>query len=453
MQNKDVAGLKEKIWIFIFASFLFLLDCHQKNPAEPVVTDLSLQVQTVAFNWDTSHHKTDALNLRKNFSESFVLPEYSPNNNAPALYLVQQQPIRIKVTFSLDPPLDRVLRIRGFAGERNRILSGTTPVDVRFSAGTSDTVQFLLDNPVPSALQMSDEFFRWQILENNFQGEVISGPHRIFVVFNDPATIGADSGANCWHRELVSHQAPWADALERILHPDLGNAAGQTNPGGALRNLTAYLFTRHGAEYDVYAESLNHYSRVWEKTFNFTKYLFEMQRSHRVTCFDQGGALRILGALLGIPVEVIYIARVGYIQTAPLVGIGPCNNPFFRFHGRPDASLIAEPVVNENLVKPYRTGFGNHILNRYEKKIYDATCGPQLGELDLEAYLADLIDISTTFEKEASDYPENLTIENWSARFIIFPGTANTGQNSPDAAAEYFRQCVQRHTMNPAKTR
>ena len=157
-----------------------------------------------------------------------------------------------------------------------------------------------------------------------------------------------------------------------------------------------------------------------------------------------------MAALLGIDLEVVYIARVGYIQTAPLGGIGPCNHPFFRYRGKPDTELIAAPVVGEDLLKPYRTRFGNHIFNRYKGKIYDANSGPQLGELGLEDYLADFIDISTPAEAEVSDYPEKLKIETWTDRFTLFEApSVDTNLVVPDTRQVYLRHCVARHFIVP----
>jgi hypothetical protein len=112
-----------------------------------------------------------------------------------------------------------------------------------------------------------------------------------------------------------------------------------------------------------------------------------------VNCYDQATAVQTFCACLGVDVTWIFQYPFGYIKTTGLVGVGMCNNPFYKGNG-------THPVVLVN--DPDRTGFGNHAFienNKAEVYIRDACAGPHIGEEDLRAYFVNAVDAEETAKR------------------------------------------------------
>lgn len=114
-----------------------------------------------------------------------------------------------------------------------------------------------------------------------------------------------------------------------------------------------------------------------------------------VNCYDQAAAVQVYGTFsTGEQPSWLFQSTTGYVKTFNLVGIGYCNNPFFRIYNTPQ-------IININNVN--RSGFANHafngsnrIYNSGSDFIYDATGGPQTGTLHPQQFLKALIDTATT---------------------------------------------------------
>ena len=80
----------------------------------------------------------------------------------------------------------------------------------------------------------------------------------------------------------------------------------------------------------------------------------------------------------------LFLSPFGYIRPTNLVGVGLCNNPFFRKNG---SSQLVDRYSDE------RTAFGNHAFAvTYGGNIVDACAKPHLATESVPEYLADSID-------------------------------------------------------------
>jgi hypothetical protein len=120
-----------------------------------------------------------------------------------------------------------------------------------------------------------------------------------------------------------------------------------------------------------------------------------------VNCYDQSAAVQAFCACLGVNVTGIYQDPFGYIKTTKLVGVGDCNNPFYKSKRKkppvdPRRVVLDDPPVPDDDSKPKRTGFGNHAFIENKNAgahIRDACAGPHTGEEDLRNYLESSIDL------------------------------------------------------------
>ena len=104
--------------------------------------------------------------------------------------------------------------------------------------------------------------------------------------------------------------------------------------------------------------------------------------------------------MIGIDVEYRFLKPFGYINTIDLIGIGPCNNPFFM---RDPSALLPKEADPDDIV-PDRYPFGTHAFCSFSGMAFDACAGPALGSNTISQYLESTIDHSST--KTNSVYSE-----------------------------------------------
>jgi hypothetical protein len=194
----------------------------------------------------------------------------------------------------------------------------------------------------------------------------------------------------------------WQSALEFIF---LQTGVRGSEPKEAVKKITQYCHTAHKRVYDV-VEGRPHFSSPYAAhgSMNLSGYLKVNAdpKDNTVCCYDQAMAVVTLSAAVGIAADYVYMDPFGFITTTNLVGIGPCNNPFFMStlatavrvpvvaQGSPTAYQVVPPAVG-------RTAFGNHAFVRFTGMIYDACAGPHLGSEDPNGYAANAIDVSRMY--------------------------------------------------------
>lgn len=123
--------------------------------------------------------------------------------------------------------------------------------------------------------------------------------------------------------------------------------------------------------------------------FRLVEYIDNSLPRHLCNCYDQAAGVQALLATAGISTQWYFMDPFGFINTAPLVGWGPCNNPF--------KSNSGYLVLDKN--DPQRTAFGNHGFCAYESYILDATSGGHQGTETLPGYVKNAVDGTTSLYK------------------------------------------------------
>jgi hypothetical protein len=102
-----------------------------------------------------------------------------------------------------------------------------------------------------------------------------------------------------------------------------------------------------------------------------------------VNCYDQAGGIQSLCGAVGVYLTWYYLEPFGYLKTSNLIGVGSCNNPFFKSNG--SKALVAA-------ADPKRTGFGNHAFGGLTDKVLDACAGPHTGTETKAQYVSASVD-------------------------------------------------------------
>jgi hypothetical protein len=198
----------------------------------------------------------------------------------------------------------------------------------------------------------------------------------------------------------------WAEAL-RFAFKKIG-VVGKTDPVDISAAVTRYCHTGHGMKYDTVKgdSGFNAYPFGADK-FKLKDYI---SKKGIVNCYDQAAAVQCLCGGLGVKTGWLFVGptKFGFIKLTHLVGIGPCNNPFFNL---PDPKVSRNPVWMPGDPKE-RTEFSNHAFvqinydpSAHDKTyIRDACVGPHISNENLLQYLTASIDV---------DYEINLLWKGW----------------------------------------
>jgi len=201
-----------------------------------------------------------------------------------------------------------------------------------------------------------------------------TGPHRVYTVIGEPVEPWVANGADV--------QNPWVDALELAC----AVADGKSDKVQALAAITTHLFYNMGFQYESRMGVASYYSYELNR-FTLSKYLVSAKSS--VNCYDQAFGVATLGNLLGIHSTPMFTHPFGFINTVALVGIGPCNNPFYA---GPYTTVHSMLTGDDDVL---RSAFGNHMYVFAEGVVFDACAGPALGTQTHVQFLRSMIDTST----------------------------------------------------------
>lgn len=177
----------------------------------------------------------------------------------------------------------------------------------------------------------------------------------------------------------------WAGTLRLLI--DSAQLDGVAGAPTAMDRITHYCHSVHGLIYDTAGSPLNPGLSVNSDGGRFNLSVFLSRAPTQVVCFDVSGAVLVLGSAVGIPVAWLKIEHFGYIVKTELVGIGPCNSPFYVKKG-------TGPVVESHDGR--RSCFGRHAFceasNGTFNAIFDACVGPHQGTEDRGSYLRAAVD-------------------------------------------------------------
>ncbi len=208
----------------------------------------------------------------------------------------------------------------------------------------------------------------------------------------------------------------WVETL-RFLFEKAG-VKGNKDPAKTAEKITKYCHSSHGLEYHTAGGAPKYCSSDSGGNFELKKYMSKT-KGNVINCYDQAAAVQAFCGALGIQSTWIYMNPYGFINKLALVGIGSCNNPFFKLDPN---HISTKPVVtmktplNRKTVTisigsdsiaytslectdgKLRTYFGNHAFIKLDQNnnILDACAGPAQGTENLSGYASTAIDKNST---------------------------------------------------------
>ena len=211
-------------------------------------------------------------------------------------------------------------------------------------------------------------------------------------------------------KPLYKANGVWTEVL-RFLFQKV-NLDGTDTDEKAAAKITSFFHSKFGLTYDTsygapaYTLGINDTTNTVDE-FKLM-FFMEKNRGNTVNCYDEASAVQSFCAAIGIGTQWLFCEPFGFITTTNLVGVGSCNNPFFKSNG-------SSKIVPQNDSK--RTGFGNHAfcgieINKQDN-VLDACAGPHLGNESRKKYLDNSIDRAMGGDGDISDiknFKEVLTI-------------------------------------------
>jgi len=215
----------------------------------------------------------------------------------------------------------------------------------------------------------------------------------------------------------------WVEAL-RFLCAKVGVTNLKT-PEEVAAKITRYCHGSHGLKYDTVAGK----PRYWNSgTLEFALSNYLIRATTRCNCYDQASAVQVFSGAIGIALEWIYMKPYGFIKLTLLVGVGNCNNPFYK-----NSMYRKKKHVKKKHTKTgdeRRSAFDNHAFCRGNNLIMDACAGPHVGTETLKEYIDASIDTDprpyALYNKRFSALP--------TPHEDLRPGTVADAQNWSDTA-------------------
>jgi len=152
--------------------------------------------------------------------------------------------------------------------------------------------------------------------------------------------------------------------------------------------------TRYGAShFGPYGYGGNFNLRSWVRQ--------SLTRNTVVNCYDQAGIFQIgIGLSPHAKSTWKFLSPFGYITQTNLIGVGPCNNPFYESNG-------STALIDNNDTE--RTAFGNHCfvsVASTEDHIADACAGPHVVSETVQGYIDAAVQQAGTGPNQTTLYEE-----------------------------------------------
>lgn len=192
----------------------------RNNPSDDLSTNRRcvVRVEEIKFNHDPSSHTIDALNIRKNYDEEVIVPEWRRKQTrrpeqSPAAYSIldiDMNRVTIKVRFSVTPPNCTRAEIKAQGGG---ILGDVKPMTVNFGFGISspEHIEIKLDRNGIKAAGVNVQDIEWQWMYRHIGRKkwyrMDRTRHRIYTVLKEPVMPWKQS-------PYPDTQNPWSDVLD-----------------------------------------------------------------------------------------------------------------------------------------------------------------------------------------------------------------------------------------------
>ncbi len=210
--------------------------------AETEVRVFKVEVENIAFNYDSSSHAQDGLNIREDYNTAISIPEYvKSGQNKPAAY-VKNTSARIMVRLTVKPDDGDFeitsVRIKGTADENNDSFGNVALRSVTFDGGVSQSglpndpntsineaeyIEFTVSGNMPDHIWRSEEAWDWIVTEVNSisisdsRVDRTSG-HVVYTVLAAPTTAP-------WNQTPNDPCNPWSKALDLVCRFDWTGAS------------------------------------------------------------------------------------------------------------------------------------------------------------------------------------------------------------------------------------
>jgi hypothetical protein len=281
-----------------------------------------LKIVAISFNHDTGSLNADALNLRKNFTQTIAVPEWTVGKtlptDSPAAYAIKEtqgHKITIKVQFTNFPKNSKA-EIRAEGGG---VLGPIDPQLVTFTGGVSVPafvpVELNHHTIGVNGILLEDITWNWKFrcCGGGEWEPLQTTHHRIYVVLEEPTLPWKQSG-------FPDTQNPWTEALDYVC----AWAAGQKNRDDAATAITKHINANLGLVYDN-AAGASHYT-IWAVValFELTQFLSYLKTGiglgNIVNCTDCATITTTFSNLVGCD---LHASRMeAFFHLTPFRGIG-----------------------------------------------------------------------------------------------------------------------------------
>ena len=223
-------------------------------------------IAAIKFNHDTTAFSSDAMSIRKNYTEKVEIPEWMSGETtaeqSPAAYSIKEtagKTITIKTKFVLDASVDTSAQIQATGGG---LLGAIDPITVNFKHGVS-TPEFIsipLNHQSINALGVNKEDIQWDWqykLSGGAWTNIGSTKHRIYIILQIPTAPWELTGFS------TNTQNPWTDVLDYACEW----AKGETSPDDAAKEITTKINGTINLTYDM-----NHGASVYTSMLSGTSF-------------------------------------------------------------------------------------------------------------------------------------------------------------------------------------
>jgi len=339
---------------------------------------MSISLNTITFNHDTSSAATSSLNIRRNKDFEVPVPEYDaaiPRTPAEscAAYAKQEtaaQNVFVRAVFTATGGGNPHFEVQALGGG---LLGALDPQPIDFTGGANTkTVDFPLTHRNFNAIARQDVTWHWQFREQgnpNWQ-PLVSTSHRIYIVLKMPPAP--------WTQALANKRNPWTDLLDFCC----AIASGKQNAPDAAESITKNVHEAYPLRYDIESGNARYGFAHTGSSFQLTNWINYVLKGNApaapifcngtaeqykdswiVNCYDCAASAALMAKLVGADSDYYFHRPFGYLNYVEPIGRGKCNNPFYQCQG-------GSPAVGPD---DQRSAFGNHAYQKLNgTKNYDA---------------------------------------------------------------------------------
>src|SRR5215216_13308 len=280
-----------------------------------------LKLVAISFNHDSASLSGDAMNIRKNFTQTVAIPEWTAGETLPtdslAVYAIKEtqgRTITIKAKFTVSSNSVTKAQVRARGGV---VLGQLDPQTITLANGVSvpEFVSFELRDHLIGADGINVEDITWEWEFRCCGGSkcepLATTRHRIYIVLEEPNLP--------WKQPASDTQNPWAEAMDYACVW----AAGKQNRDDAASAITQAINATLGLVYDN-AVGASHYTSGGLAFFELTQFLSYLKNGtglgNIVNCTDCATITTTFSNLVGCD---LHASKMGsFFDLTPFRGIG-----------------------------------------------------------------------------------------------------------------------------------